>query len=80
MMKRLWSRSFSCAVSVLHLELFIHQSHAESLALDEALTLEEKLLSFDIPKVQVTYPTVIMTANAWRERLIELIRGSRRII
>ena len=76
MMKRL------CLVLFLVLFLFFtlscsSTSHMLSpLALDEALTLEEKLLSFDIPKVQVTYPTVYYDGNAWRERLIELIEGA----
>lgn len=71
-----------CLVLFLVLFLFFtlscsSTSHMLSpLALDEALTLEEKLLSFDIPKVQVTYPTVYYDGNAWRERLIELIEGA----
>ena len=71
-----------CPVLFLVLFLFFtlscsSTSHMLSpLAIDEALTLEEKLLSFDIPKVQVTYPTVYYDGNAWRERLIELIEGA----
>lgn len=45
-------------------------------ALDDALSLEEKLLSFNIPKVQVTHPTVYYDGIAWRDRLIELIEGA----
>ena len=44
--------------------------------LDDALPLEEKLLSFNIPKVQVTYPTVYYDGIEWRDRLIELIEGA----
>lgn len=46
------------------------------LALDEALSLEEKLISSNIPKVQVSYPTVYYDGNVWREHLIELIEGA----
>lgn len=44
--------------------------------LDDTLPLEEKLLSFNIPKVQVTYPTVYYDGLEWRDRLIELIEGA----
>ncbi len=44
--------------------------------LDETRTLEEKLLSFNIPKVEVTHPTVYYDGNAWRDRLVDLIEGA----
>ncbi len=44
--------------------------------LDDTLPLEEKLLSFNIPRVLVTYPTVYYDGLEWRDRLIELIEGA----
>lgn len=46
------------------------------LVLNQALSLEEKLLSSNIAKVQVTYPTVYYDGTIWRDRLIELIEGA----
>ncbi|MGH0054195.1 MAG: phospholipase D-like domain-containing protein, partial [Sphaerochaetaceae bacterium] len=44
--------------------------------MDRTVPLEEKLSSFQIPKVTVSYPDVYYDGRAWKDRLITLIEGA----
>ncbi|WP_321300677.1 phosphatidylserine/phosphatidylglycerophosphate/cardiolipin synthase family protein [uncultured Sphaerochaeta sp.] len=44
--------------------------------LSDSVPFEEKLSSFQIPSVQVSYPDVYYDGRAWRDRLIELVEGA----
>jgi len=45
-------------------------------AVDSTLTFEQKMESYDIPKIEMTYPTIYNDGELWRERVTELVRSS----
>ena len=73
-MKRLL---LSCSFSVLIFLLLGCTSTSNLVkgpSVDPSLTLEQKMESYHIPKVAVTYPSIYYDGQLWRERVIELIR------
>ena len=44
--------------------------------LDPEMSLDEKLSSYSIPKVSITFPKVYYDGLAWRDRVMELIEGA----
>ncbi|MDD3058520.1 MAG: phosphatidylserine/phosphatidylglycerophosphate/cardiolipin synthase family protein [Sphaerochaeta sp.] len=44
--------------------------------LDPDLSLDEKLSSYSIPKVNITFPKVYYDGLAWRDRVLELVEGA----
>jgi len=45
-------------------------------SVDSSLTFEQKMASYDIPKIGMTYPTIYNDGELWRERVTELVRSS----
>lgn len=45
-------------------------------SVDSSLSFAQKMESYDIPKVEMTYPTMYFDGEIWRERVIELVRSS----
>ncbi len=45
-------------------------------SVDTSLSLEQKMESYDIPKIEMTYPTIYYDGQLWRERVTELVRSS----
>ena len=45
-------------------------------SVDRSLSLEQKMESYDIPKIAMTYPTIYYDGELWRERVTELVRSS----
>ncbi|MGB4408448.1 MAG: phosphatidylserine/phosphatidylglycerophosphate/cardiolipin synthase family protein [Sphaerochaeta sp.] len=45
-------------------------------SVDTSLSLEQKMESYDIPKIEMTYPTIYYDGQLWRERVMELVRSS----
>ncbi len=45
-------------------------------SVDPSLSFSEKMERYDIPQVQMTYPTVYYDGQLWRERVIELVRSA----
>lgn len=68
-----------CSVIVLF-SLFVGCTSTTHLvkgsSVDSSLSLEEKMESYDIPKISMTYPTIYYDGALWRERVIELVRSS----
>ncbi len=45
-------------------------------SVDTSLSFEQKMESYDIPKIEMTYPTIYFDGELWRERMIELVRSA----
>lgn len=45
-------------------------------SVDASLSFAEKMEIYDIPKVEMTYPTIYYDGQLWRERVTELVRSA----
>ncbi len=48
----------------------------EGPSVDPSLSLGQKMESYGIPKIEMTYPTIYYDGQLWRERVTELVRSS----
>ncbi len=68
-----------CSLSIL-LVLLVGCTSTSNLvkgpSVDSSLTFEEKMESYDIPKISMTYPTIYFEGLLWRDRVIELVRSA----
>ncbi len=45
-------------------------------SVDDSLSFEQKMVSYDIPKIQMTYPKIYYDGELWRDRVTALVRAS----
>jgi len=69
----------SCSLFML-LSMFLGCTSTTNLikgpSVDPSLSFEQKMVIYDIPKIEMTYPTIYYDGALWRERVIELVRSS----